>query len=76
LQEECCILEVPCVTLRENTERPETVDVGANTIVGTEPERILAGVQEMIGRTGGWSNPYGDGTAGEKIVNIITKRAK
>lgn len=69
VQEECCILGVPCVTLRENTERPETVDVGANCIVGTEQGKILDGVQEMIGRTGGWSNPYGDGTAGEKIVN-------
>jgi len=75
VQEECCILGVPCVTLRENTERPETVDVGANTIVGTEPERILAGVQRMIGITGGWSNPYGDGTAGEKIVTWCVNQA-
>ncbi|HOJ97020.1 MAG TPA: UDP-N-acetylglucosamine 2-epimerase (non-hydrolyzing), partial [Methanospirillum sp.] len=48
VQEECCILGVPCVTLRENTERPETVDVGANTVVGTEPGRILEGVKRML----------------------------
>jgi UDP-N-acetylglucosamine 2-epimerase (non-hydrolysing) len=73
VQEECCILGVPCVTLRENTERPETVDVGANCVVGTEPGRILDGVQKMMGRSGGWNNPYGDGTAGEKIVEKFLK---
>ena len=35
VQEESCILKVPCVTLRDNTERPETIDVGANIIAGT-----------------------------------------
>ncbi len=75
VQEECCILGVPCVTLRENTERPETVDVGANCIVGTEPGRILGGVQDMIGRSGGWSNPYGDGTAGVEIVGCCMNQA-
>jgi len=75
VQEECCLLGVPGVTLRENTERPETVEVGANTIVGTEPGRILDGVQDMIGRSGGWSNPYGDGTAGEKIVKWCVNQA-
>jgi len=75
VQEECCILGVPCVTLRENTERPETVEVGANCVVGTEPGRILDGVQDMIGRSGCWSNPYGDGTAGEKIVKWCMKQA-
>ena len=76
VQEECCILGVPCVTLRENTERPETVEVGANTIVGTDPGRILDGVQKMIGRSGGWNNPYGDGTAGEKIVSRCVDQAR
>jgi UDP-N-acetylglucosamine 2-epimerase (non-hydrolysing) len=42
LQEEACILKVPCVTLRENTERPETVAAGANMLAGTDPARILA----------------------------------
>jgi UDP-N-acetylglucosamine 2-epimerase (non-hydrolysing) len=41
VQEETCVLGVPCVTLRENTERPETIDVGANVLAGTDPDRIL-----------------------------------
>ena len=41
VQEETCILGVPCVTLRDNTERPETIEVGSNMLAGTSPERIL-----------------------------------
>src|SRR5262249_6398630 len=43
LQEEACCLRVPCVTLRDNTERPESIEVGANMLVGTVGERIVAG---------------------------------
>jgi len=49
VQEETCILMTPCVTLRDNTERPETVDAGANVIVGCESEKIMAGVEKMLG---------------------------
>ena len=48
VQEEACILKVPCVTLRENTERPETVEVGANIIAGREPNSILENAKKMI----------------------------
>ena len=41
VQEETCILGTPCVTLRNNTERPETVDVGSNIIAGTDPDSIV-----------------------------------
>jgi len=41
VQEETCILRVPCVTLRDNTERPETLDVGSNVLAGTNPEKLL-----------------------------------
>ena len=71
IQEEACILGVPCATLRDNTERPETLQVGSNILVGTEPERILQGAVEMLRRKKGWPNPFGDGTAAEKIINII-----
>lgn len=71
LQEESCILGVPCVTLRENTERPETLDIGSNALAGYDPQAILAACRRMIGRRGGWINPYGDGHSGERIVNII-----
>lgn len=71
LQEEACILGVKCVTLRDNTERPETEDVGANVLVGCDGERIVEGVREMMEVDGDWVNPYGSGDAGEKILKII-----
>jgi UDP-N-acetylglucosamine 2-epimerase (non-hydrolysing) len=70
VQEETCILGVPCVTLRKNTERPETIEVGANLLAGTGAAEILAGVREMLSRPRGWENPYGDGTAARTIVTI------
>ncbi|WOX58352.1 non-hydrolyzing UDP-N-acetylglucosamine 2-epimerase [Methanoculleus receptaculi] len=71
VQEEACILRVPCATLRENTERPETVAAGANILVGTDPGTIMEGVRIMMERERVWQNPYGDGTAGRKIVEIV-----
>ncbi|PKL61458.1 MAG: UDP-N-acetylglucosamine 2-epimerase (non-hydrolyzing) [Methanomicrobiales archaeon HGW-Methanomicrobiales-2] len=70
VQEETCILGVPCVTLRENTERPETIEVGANVLAGTDSAEILRCVQHMLDRNGRWPNPYGDGTAGSMITTI------
>ena len=71
VQEEACILGVPCVTLSDNTERPETLDVGANILAGTYPESILEKVGIMLERRRDWVNPFGDGRAGERIVNIL-----
>jgi len=71
VQEESCILGVPCVTLRDNTERPETAMVGANVLVGADPEKILEGARVMIGRSRDWENPFGDGRAGERIVGVL-----
>jgi UDP-N-acetylglucosamine 2-epimerase (non-hydrolysing) len=71
LQEESCILGVPCVTLRDNTERPETIQVGSNVLAGTNPSSIVKNALEMIDRTTSWKNPYGDGHAGEYIVKIL-----
>jgi len=71
VQEEACVLRVPCVTLRDNTERPETVEVGANIIAGVEPENILRSVRIMLNRERNWKNPFGDGKAGARIVNIL-----
>jgi len=71
VQEEACILRTPCVTLRENTERPETVAAGANVLVGTDPKMIAEGVRIMMERERAWQNPYGDGTTGKRIVEII-----
>jgi len=71
IQEETCILEIPCVTLRDNTERPETLEVGSNVLAGTTPERILSCAEEMIDKKGGWQNPFGDGNAAKKIVDTL-----
>jgi UDP-N-acetylglucosamine 2-epimerase (non-hydrolysing) len=72
VQEESCILRVPCVTLRDNTERPETLDVGSNILAGVDPDRILGFVEKMMPIVRDWQNPFGDGKAGEKIVRIIS----
>jgi len=76
VQEEACILKVPCVTLRYNTERPETIDVGGNILAGTYPEKILECSKIMLNKERNWENPLGDGKAGERILRIITKNKK
>lgn len=73
VQEEACILKVPCVTLRNNTERPETVSAGANTVAGTNPEGILRAASKMLGSKRDWKNPFGDGRAAERILRILTR---
>jgi len=71
LQEEACSLRVPCVTLRDNTERPESVEVGANVLAGAEPERIVESARRMVARALDWPNPFGDGKSGERIVSVL-----
>jgi UDP-N-acetylglucosamine 2-epimerase (non-hydrolysing) len=71
VQEETCILHVPCVTLRDNTERPETLEVGSNVLAGTNAESILGKTKGMLNRNNNWNNPFGDGKAGERIVGIV-----
>jgi len=71
VQEEACILGVPCVTLRDNTERSETVEVGANMVAGTSAVKILECTRVMLTEGKGWQNPFGDGKAAERIVSII-----
>ncbi|MGB9940827.1 non-hydrolyzing UDP-N-acetylglucosamine 2-epimerase [Methanosarcina sp.] len=70
VQEESCILKVPCVTLRENTERPETVEVNANLIAGTG-EKIIHCVRKMMNSKIEWINPYGNGNASKLILEMI-----
>jgi UDP-N-acetylglucosamine 2-epimerase (non-hydrolysing) len=70
IQEETTILHVPCLTLRENTERPVTVDVGTNRLVGTRPEAILSAFETI--RAGQWPSggtpPLWDGRAADRIA--------
>jgi len=68
VQEEACILNVPCVTLRDNTERPETVDAGANVLAGTDAEKIVQAAGTMMDASRIWKNPFGDGKAADRIV--------
>ena len=72
VQEETCILGVPCATMRYDTERPETLDVGSNILVGTDAEAILDGVRSVTAQKQSWKNPYGDGIAGKMIVMVCT----
>jgi len=74
VQEEACILNVPCVTIRENTERPETVEAGANLLAGTDKEKIVEFAGRMINSDRKWENPFGDGKSGKRIVNICLER--
>lgn len=71
VQEECCVMQVPCITLRDNTERPETLVVGANMLVGCDPKRIIKGAREMMSKKRQWPNPFGDGKTAEKIIDIL-----
>ncbi len=71
IQEEACVLRVPCVTMRENTERPESIEVGGNILAGTSPEGILVALGQMLGKKRDWANPFGDGKTAERIVRAV-----
>jgi UDP-N-acetylglucosamine 2-epimerase (non-hydrolysing) len=71
VQEEACILHTPCITVRDNTERPETVEVGANIVSGTNPQIILKNATAMLSREKKWRNPFGNGRAAQMIVSIL-----
>ena len=73
VQEESCILKVPCITLRNNTERPETLESGANMIGGYDPETILGCVRQMLDKKTDWKNPFGDGNAAKKIIDCMSE---
>jgi UDP-N-acetylglucosamine 2-epimerase (non-hydrolysing) len=73
LQEETTVLGVPCITIRENTERPVTVDIGTNYLAGTDPNIIQAVAKEILsGKAKKWAIPsFWDGKASERIVEAI-----
>lgn len=74
VQEETCVLGTPCVTLRSNTERPETLAVGSNVLAGAYPENIVNCVSVMCAKNTSWENPFGDGTSAKKIIQILRDR--
>jgi UDP-N-acetylglucosamine 2-epimerase (non-hydrolysing) len=75
IQEETTVLGIPCLTLRENTERPITVEIGTNTIVGTDPRRITeAAVAALDGRARRSSvPPLWDGHAADRILDELAR---
>ena len=76
IQEETTILKVPCLTLRENTERPITASVGSNRIVGTNPASIIAAYQDVLAGRGRKPQqpPLWDGQAAQRIVDIMAEK--
>jgi UDP-N-acetylglucosamine 2-epimerase (non-hydrolysing) len=74
IQEEACILRVPCMTLRANTERPETLHVGSNILHGETDGVLLRERMEAHMKTPRtWKNPFGDGTTGTRVVDILSR---
>lgn len=73
LQEETTALGVPCITIRENTERPITVDEGSNVLVGTDPVRIVGETRKVLRGEGkqGRRPQFWDGKAAERIVETL-----
>ena len=76
IQEETTVLGVPCLTLRDNTERPITVEMGTNTIVGTSKERVVEGARNIM--KGNVKRPrvpdLWDGHAAERILKILSSK--
>jgi len=72
LQEESCILKKKCVVIRENTERPEAVEVGGCVLAGNDDsERIYSEAKKLLKKKVSWKNPFGDGKTAQKIMKII-----
>jgi UDP-N-acetylglucosamine 2-epimerase (non-hydrolysing) len=73
IQEETSVLGIPCLTLRENTERPITVTMGTNKIVGTDPEKIIAAALGALGETTRTpaNIPLWDGHTAERILDAL-----
>lgn len=75
ITEETTVMGIPCMTLRNNTERPETVSVGTNELIGTDPKAIKPAMEKLF--AGNWKNgaipEMWDGKTAERIVSILTK---
>lgn len=72
IQEEASILRIPCVTVRDNTERPETVEAGMNMIGGTTPDTIAEAAKTMLAKDITWSDLYGDGQTAKRVLDLLT----
>ena len=76
ITEETSIMGVPCITLRDNTERPETIAMGTNELIGTDPNSIKPAMDKLF--SGNWKKgsiiPLWDGKAAERIVGVLVKQ--
>ena len=73
ITEETTVMGVPCLTLRNNTERPETCTIGTNELIGTDPENIKPALDRLFSgewKKGGIPEKW-DGHAAERIVNCL-----
>ncbi|NQT81081.1 MAG: UDP-N-acetylglucosamine 2-epimerase (non-hydrolyzing) [Candidatus Aminicenantes bacterium] len=73
VQEECCILNIPNLTIRDVTERPETIESGSNILTGVEPELILKSIDLVIDEKNNWIAPeeYLEKNVSSKVLKII-----
>ncbi len=75
ITEETTVMGVPCITLRDNTERPETCTIGTNELIGTNPDNIKPALDHLF--AGQWKKggipPLWDGHAAERIVDVLTR---
>jgi UDP-N-acetylglucosamine 2-epimerase (non-hydrolysing) len=76
IQEETTILQVPCLTVRENTERPITISCGWNRLVGTDPEALVSACRQELtkGRRRAQRPPLWDGKASQRILDVFLKQ--
>ena len=76
IQEETTFLNIPCLTLRDNTERPVTVELGTNQIVGLDQGRIVSSLCRIMDNT--WPTaktpPLWDGRAAQRVVEVLQKK--
>jgi UDP-N-acetylglucosamine 2-epimerase (non-hydrolysing) len=71
VQEEASILKVPCITMRDTTERQETVDIGCNVVAGVGNNNLIKHVKDMLKNERNWESPYGDGKSSEFIIKKL-----
>lgn len=76
VQEECCIFKVPNITIRDVTERPETIEAGSNSIVGIEPETVLSNLEMILNERSSWQIPteYVVENVSSIVVRILLSR--
>ncbi len=79
IQEETTVLGIPCITLRENTERPITVEMGTNIIAGTDPARIVAAASHALENQSNQAPPrvppLWDGHTADRILDVLLERS-